>query len=65
MWQCLCVACVGLISFFVVAVQFGLDACRLFPQCVLAAILSPGPTSEACAPAPSPSLLQLLTVSGC
>lgn len=53
MWQVL--ACVGLISFFVVAGSLVWMLSRLFSsQCVLAAILSPGPTSEACAPSTQP-----------
>ena len=37
MWGCPCVACVGLIFFGERAV-FIMDACHLFPQCMLAII---------------------------
>ena len=33
MWECPCVACVGLIFFGARAV-FSMDACHLFPQCM-------------------------------
>ena len=35
MWECPCVACVDLIFFGARAV-FSMDACHLFPQCMLA-----------------------------
>lgn len=34
MWECPCIACVALI-FFGVRAAFGLDACHIFPQCIL------------------------------
>ena len=37
MWECPCVACMGLVFFGVKAV-FSVDACHLFPQCMLAVI---------------------------
>ena len=37
MWECPCVACMGLVFFGARAV-FSMDACHLFPQCVLADI---------------------------
>ena len=38
MWECSCVAFVGLIFFGARAV-FSLDACHLFPQCMLAVVI--------------------------
>ena len=45
MWECLCVACVGLIIFGVRAV-FSIDACHLFPQLMLAVIALIGSVTD-------------------
>ena len=37
MWECLCVACMGLI-FFGARAFYSIDVCHLFPQCMLAII---------------------------
>ena len=63
-WQCLCVACVSLISLFLACSLVGMLAATFLSVCWPSS--SPqDPASEACAPAPSPSLPQLLSVSGC